>query len=114
MEDAAKRLNKHLYVGHSDLVFQPQPSHKPGKTKLLLMGTRRFLSALLDDFHVTLLSKDIYPVPSAKDLGIILDSFLTYDNHIITEVVSNCLAASSLPNQSCETFAGYRNTYYYN
>jgi hypothetical protein len=37
---------------------------------------------------------------------IILDSFLTYDDHI-TEVVSKCLAASSLPNQSCETFAGY-------
>jgi hypothetical protein len=77
------------------------------------MGTRRLLSALPDGFHVTLFSKDIYPVPSAKDLGIILDSFLTYDNHI-TEVVSKCLAASSLPNQSCETFAGYRNTYYYN
>ena len=77
------------------------------------MGTSRLLSALLDGFHVTLLSKDIYPVPSAKDLGIILDSFLTYDNHI-TEVVSNYLAVSSLPNQSCETFAGYRNTYYYN
>ena len=77
------------------------------------MGTRRLQSALLDGFHVTLLSNDIYPGPSAKDLGIILDSFLTYD-YRITEVVSKCLAASSLPNQSCETFAGYRNTYYYN
>jgi hypothetical protein len=75
------------------------------------MGTRRLLSALPDGFHVILLRKDIYPVPSAKYLGIILDSLLTYDNHI-TEVVSKCLAAGSLPSQSCETFAGYRNTYY--
>ena len=86
-----KRLNEDLprvaiwRCSHSLLI-------NPEKTKLLLMGTRQLLSVLLDGFHVTLLGKDIYPVPSAKDLGIILDGFLTYDDHI-TEVVSKCLAA---------------------
>jgi hypothetical protein len=50
------------------------------------------LFTIPDGFHVTLLGKDIYPVPSAQDLGIILDSFLTYDDYI-TEVVSKCLSA---------------------
>ena len=58
----------------------------PEKTKLLLMGTRQLLSTLPNGFHVTLLGKDIYPASLTKKLGNILDSFLTYDDHI-NEVV---------------------------
>ena len=47
---------------------------------------------LLLYYFITLLSKEIYPVSSAKDLGIILDKSLIYDGHI-TEVVSKCVAA---------------------
>ena len=64
----------------------------PEKTKLLVMGSRQLLTTLRDDFHVTFLGKEIYPVSSAKDPGIILDKSLTYDDHI-TEVVSKCVAA---------------------
>ena len=56
------------------------------------MGTRQLLSTSPEDFHITLLGKEIYPVSSAKDLGIILDKSLTYDDHI-TEVVSKWVAA---------------------
>ena len=42
----------------------------PDKTKLLLLGTRQMLRKIPDAIHVTLLGKQIYPVSSAKDLGI--------------------------------------------
>ena len=91
MGEAVKRLNEDIRMvaswscNHSLLI-------NPEKTKLLVMGTRQLLSTLPEDFHVTLLGKEIYPVSSAKDLGIILDRSLTYDDHI-TEVVSKCVAA---------------------
>ena len=76
MGDAVKRLNEDIRMvaswccNHSLLI-------NPEKTKLLIMGTRQLLSSLPEDFHVTLLGKEIYPVSSAKDLGIILDKSLT-------------------------------------
>ena len=92
MGDAIKRLNEDIRMvaswccNHSLLI-------NPKKTKLLLMETRQLLPKLPEDFHVTLLGKEIYPVSSAKDNGIILDKFLlSYDDHI-TEVVSKCVAA---------------------
>ena len=54
----------------------------PDKTKFLILGSRQMVSRIPDDFHVSLLGKDISPVPFAKDLGIILDSNLTYDEHV--------------------------------
>ena len=64
----------------------------PDKTKLLLLGTREMLNKVTDSFHVTLLVNEIFPVPSARDLGVILDTFLTYDEHI-TSVVSKCISS---------------------
>ena len=81
MADAVKRLNEDLRMiatwccNHSLLI-------NPERTKLLVMGTRQLLSTLPKDFHVTLLAKEIYPISSAKDLGIMLDKSLTYDCHI--------------------------------
>ena len=80
-----KRLNEEIRMvvswccNHSLLI-------NPEKTKLLIMCTRQLLSTLPEDFHATLLGKQIYRVSSAKNLGIILDKSLTYDYHI-TEVV---------------------------
>ena len=34
------------------------------------------------DFRLTLLGKEIVPTAFAKDLGVILDSCLTYNDHI--------------------------------
>ena len=45
----------------------------------------------LREFRLSLLGKNISPVQSAKDLGVILDSNLTFDDHIKT-TVSECIA----------------------
>ena len=63
----------------------------PGKTKLLLIGTRQMLERLPENFHVTVFDQEITPVSVARDLGMLLDSQLTYDEHI-TNVVSTCIA----------------------
>ena len=46
-------------------------------------------------FRVTLLSKEILPSCSAKDLGVIVDPHLSFDEHV-TEVVSKCIGSCSL------------------
>jgi hypothetical protein len=45
----------------------------------------------LPDFHITLLGKDISPSTSARDLGIIFDENMSYDEHV-TKTVSTCMA----------------------
>ena len=50
------------------------------------------LHKIPDDIHVTLLGKQIYPVSSVKDLGIVIDASLTYDEHV-TNLVSSCAAS---------------------
>ena len=57
----------------------------PDKTKLLLLGTPQMLARVPKGFGVTLLSKEILPPCSAKDLGVIVDSHLSFDEHV-TEV----------------------------
>ena len=51
----------------------------PDKTKLVLFGTRQLVSKLLD-VTVTFLGQQLRPVSSAKDLSVILDSGLTFNN----------------------------------
>ena len=53
----------------------------PDKTKLVLFGTRQLVSKL-PDITVSFLGQQLYPVSSAKDLGVTLDSSLTFNNHI--------------------------------
>ena len=47
------------------------------------------LARVPEGFGVTLLGKEILPSRSAKDLGVIADSRLIFDEHV-TEVVSKC------------------------
>ena len=61
----------------------------PDKTKLLLLGTPQMLARVPEGFGVTLLGKEILPSRSAKDLGVIVDSRLSFDEHV-TEVASKC------------------------
>ena len=57
----------------------------PDKTELLVFGSRQKL-AQLGDVKFSLLGKELLPVPSGKDLGVILDNNLTYDDHITKNV----------------------------
>ena len=60
------------------------------KTKLMLFGSRKMLPKM-EDFSVSVLGENIVPVDTANDLGVILDSHLTYDKHVI-ETVSKCMS----------------------
>ena len=64
----------------------------PEKTKLMVLGTRQMLQRLPTDFHVTLLGKEVTIASSARDLGLQVDSTLSFDEHI-TNTVSSWLGS---------------------
>ena len=55
----------------------------PSKTKLILFGMRQLLSKI-PDVRVPFLGQNLAPLPLVKDLGIILDSNLTFNEHVNT------------------------------
>jgi hypothetical protein len=59
----------------------------PEKTKFLLLGTPQLLKKLPSSMTLSFLGKYIIPVFSVKNLGVILDSHLTY-NELIKQLVS--------------------------
>ena len=63
----------------------------PDKTKVLAIGVPQLLQKL-SSFSITLFDKlnELTPVPVVKDLGVILDTCLSYNEHI-TKTASNCL-----------------------
>ena len=69
--------------------FGNRPLLNPGKTKLIVFGSRQMTSRL-HEFHLPLLGNDISTVQSARDLGVSLDLNLTFDNP--TTTVSECIA----------------------
>ena len=46
----------------------------------------------LQDFRLTLLGKELLPVVSVKDLGVVFDSKLSFNDHII-KTASSCMSA---------------------
>ena len=78
------------------------PLINPEKTKLLVLGTRQMLQRLPTDFHVTLLGKKVTPSPSARDLGLQVDSTLSYDEHV-TQTVSSCIGSLCQINLQCSS-----------
>ena len=61
----------------------------PEKTQYILFGTRQVLLRKLPVLHLPFLGKDLFPAKSVKDLGVILDKHLSYDEHI-SKIVSSC------------------------
>ena len=55
----------------------------PDKTKLILFGTKQLLSGV-PDIRVPLPGQHLIPVSSVKDLGIILDLNLNFNEHVNT------------------------------
>ena len=62
----------------------------PGKTKLMIFGSRQ-MRAKFQFRYLSFMGKDIVPTDTAKDLGVTLDSNLTYDEHII-KTASSCMS----------------------
>ena len=52
------------------------------KMKFMLLGTKQLMGRQLTCPTVSFLDKSLTPLTSANDLGMMLDSHLTYDNHI--------------------------------
>ena len=52
----------------------------PDKTKLMVFGSRPMIRKL-PDFSLSMLGKEIVPSKTAKDLGVIFDPFLSFDDH---------------------------------
>ena len=70
--------------------FYQQALTHPDKTKFVFFGSRPLVSKV-EGLHLSLLGKELTPAKSAKDLGVILDSNLTYDDHV-TKTVSTCMS----------------------
>ena len=75
----------------------------PNKTKLLVFATRYMLKQIPADFHILPLGKKLFPVTSATDLGVTLDSGLTYDEHV-TKLVSSCVGSLCQINRARHLF----------
>ena len=75
-----EEMNEDL-LGVRNWCFRNRLLLNPDKMKLIVFGSRQMTSKL-HEFRLSLLGKDISPVQSAKDLGVILDSNLTFDDHI--------------------------------
>ena len=60
----------------------------PDKTKVLAVGVPQLLQKL-SSFSVTLFDIELSPVLVVKDLGVLLDTRLSYNEHII-QTASNC------------------------
>ena len=61
----------------------------PEKTKLVVVGSAQRITRL-PHISSSLLGKTILPVSVAKDLGVYIDQYLTYDVHV-TKTVSSCM-----------------------
>ena len=72
-----------MWCCHNSLLLNPD------NTKLLVVGVPQLLRQL-PDFTITLCGKPISPIPVAKDLGVFLDQYLSYDEHI-RKTVASCL-----------------------
>ena len=52
------------------------------KTQFLFVGSRALLNRLPDDIKIKVGSSEISPMNSVKDLGVILDPYLSFDKHV--------------------------------
>ena len=73
----------------SNWTFRNQLLINRSKTLLIIFGTRAMVSKV-EDFRLNLLGKKITPATVAKDLGVVLDLCLTYNDHI-PSTVSVCI-----------------------
>ena len=87
--NAIAKLNEN-FCRISNWTFRNHLLINPDKAKLIIFGSRATITEA-EDFRLTLLRKEISPVTSAKDLGVLLDSSLTYNDHIVA-TASACVA----------------------
>ena len=89
---AMNDLNNDLLLIHN-WCFKNFLLLNPNKTKLIVFGTKQLL-AKLPNFKISLLGNDLNLASSAKDLGVLLDSQLIFDDHVL-EMASPCVSSLS-------------------
>jgi hypothetical protein len=47
--------------------------------------------AKIPDFRLSLFGKELIPVPSAKDLGLLFDPHLSFGSHVVKETMSTTM-----------------------
>jgi hypothetical protein len=55
----------------------------------MLFGSRQMI-AKIPDFRLSLFGKELIPVPSAKDLGLLFDPHLSFGSHVV-KTTSSCM-----------------------
>ena len=80
---------KILWEYLSCAVKTPFWSIRKKKTKVLAVGVQQLLQKL-SSFCITLFDKELQSLPVVKDLGVLLDTCLSYNEHI-SKTASNCL-----------------------
>ena len=84
---AMTKMNNDL-LGIRNWCFDNELLLNPDKAKLVIFGSRQ-MTAKVSDLSLFLLGKELEPVKAAGDLGVTLDSNLTYIEHIVS-TVSSC------------------------
>jgi hypothetical protein len=89
-DNTATAMNQDL-LGIRNWCFDNHLLLNPGKTKLIVYGSRQ-MTDKLPEFHLTLLGKNLTPELSVKDLGVTFDKNLTFNDHVVN-TVSACMSA---------------------
>jgi hypothetical protein len=58
---------------------------------MLVVGTRQLMNQLESPVHINFMGENLTPVTELEDLGMLLDSHLTYDKHI-QALSSSCIS----------------------
>ena len=80
-----------ILLNYETGVFDNRLLLNPNKTKMIVHGSRQMILKL-QNFRLTLLGKELLPVDSVKDLDVVFDSKLSFNDHII-KAVSSCMSA---------------------
>ena len=83
----------------------------PDKAKFMLIGIRQLMSSHSVDLSVSFMGRTLTPVDSARDLGVIMDSHLTYDSHIsylVSSCYLACVADETKPRYSPTDYTGVK------
>ena len=102
IETASRKIEKDLHrvatrCCQNNLLINPE------KTKFLLVGTRQLTDKMPTFPSLSFLGKTLKPVDSAKDLGVTLDSHLTYTSHI-SNLFSTCISKLCQINRVKQSF----------
>ena len=75
-------INQDLMRIRRNWCFDNQLPLNPAKTKLLACGSKVGVAKTRNFTKLSLLGKQLVPVKDTRDLGVILDTSLTFDDHV--------------------------------